>query len=54
MWITNNPEAAAKLRSIDNAYESARRAARNLPLAEKIIALRSAKSTRDEAYKNMR
>ena len=49
-WVTNNPEAAKLLREIDAAYERSRKIARELPLAEKIGALRTAKGLRQAAY----
>ncbi len=49
-WLTNDPQAAAQLRQADAAYEAARLAARRLPLAEKIIALRAAKLARAKDY----
>jgi hypothetical protein len=48
--VTNNPEAARRLREIDAAYERARKAARDLPLAQKAEAYRVAKGLRDAAY----
>jgi len=46
-WLTNDAEAATLLRAADAAYLEAREAARHLPLAKKIEALRAAK----RAYK---
>lgn len=49
-WVTNSPEAAAKLKAADRAYDQAKAAARGLRLAVMIVALRTAKATRDAAY----
>jgi hypothetical protein len=49
-WLTNDPEAAKKLRKIDAEYERARAAASGLPLAEKVEAYRKAKEVRQKAY----
>ena len=45
-WATNHPEEAKALNKIDDDYKSACNAARGLPLAEKVIALRKAKEGR--------
>ncbi len=42
-WLTNDPEAAKALRKADAQYVKAREAAKALPLAQKIVALRAAK-----------
>lgn len=49
-WITNNPEAAKALQAADTAFDLAKAAASNLPLAEKVAALRTAKTQRQAAY----
>ena len=49
-WITNIPETAEKLNAADRAYDKARTAAANLSLADKIVALRVAKSDKINAY----
>jgi hypothetical protein len=49
-WLTNDPNAAAKLRAIDAAYWAARDAAAHLPLALKIIAYREAEAVSRAAY----
>ena len=50
-WVTNNPEAAARLRAADDACDRAMRAASGLRLADKIDAIRSARAARDAAYR---
>lgn len=49
-WMTNNRKVAQQLRAADYIYDAAKRAARNLPLAEKIVAVKLAKAERDKAY----
>jgi hypothetical protein len=49
-WLTNDLQAAEALRAADRQWEAARKAAENLPLAEKIEAYRAAKDARREAY----
>ena len=49
-WLTNIPETAEKLNAADRAYDKAREAAKSLPLADKIIALRNAKAEKVKAY----
>ena len=49
-WITNVPQAAKALRKADAQYAKAREAAKALPLAQKIIALREAKEALHGAY----
>ena len=49
-WVTNSPEAAKCLREIDAAYERSRKVARELPMAQKVEALRTAKGLRQAAY----
>ncbi len=49
-WLTNDPEAAAKLAAADRQWEADRKAAESLPLAEKVEAYRRAKDARREAY----
>lgn len=53
-WMTNDPEAAQALRRADSEYANAREKAKNLPLAEKIIALRDAKEKLHAAYNRVR
>lgn len=50
MWITNNPEAARKLRAADRRFDKARRALAGKPLAEKVAALRELKQKRAAEY----
>lgn len=49
-WITNDPKVADVLRKADVDYIEARHAARKLRLADKIVALRKAKTDRQAAY----
>ena len=54
-WITNNPEAARKLRAADRAYEKAFNelvsvSRGTMTLAEKVEAIRKLKETRATAY----
>ena len=49
-WLTNDPQAATRLRAADDAFAAARQAASKLPLAEKITALREAEKARVAAY----
>lgn len=42
-WITNNAEAAAMLNDADTNFEKRKRASANLPLAEKVVAIREAR-----------
>jgi hypothetical protein len=49
-WMTNNPEAAQKLREADAAYERERETAHGKPLAEKIAIYRTAKANLNVAY----
>jgi hypothetical protein len=49
-WATNDPVVAARLRQLDADYDKAVAAAANLPLAEKIEALRAARLARHAAY----
>jgi hypothetical protein len=49
-WVTNNPNAAKALKAADAKYEKAKTAASNLPLKEKVAALRKAKEARQAAY----
>ena len=53
-WLTNDPEAAKALRKADAQYAKAREAAKALPLAQKIIALREAKEKLHKAYNSVR
>jgi hypothetical protein len=48
-WITNNPEAADKLKAAEKVYQAARAAAICLPMAEKLVALRAAQQSHIEA-----
>ena len=49
-WVTNDKEAAKALRKADRRYEAAKLAAAELPLAQKIEALRAAKADRAAEY----
>ena len=49
-WLTNDPVAARRFRAIDKQYEADRKAASNLPLAEKIKAYGQAHLVRAKAY----
>ncbi len=49
-WITNDPQAAKALKKADKAFEAARTAAKSLPLADKIVALRDALAAKQAAY----
>ena len=49
-WLTNSPEAAAKLNAADKAYNKARAAALHLSLGAKVEAYRKAKADRVAAY----
>lgn len=49
-WITSDPAIAAQLRDVDRQYDAARKAAAQLPLAQKVEALRAAKAARADAY----
>lgn len=49
-WITSDPQAAKALKKADKVFEAARVAAKSLPLADKIIALRAAKDAKQAAY----
>lgn len=49
-WITNNPEAAKRLRKADRRYQAARDNARDLPLEKKIVALRKASADLEADY----
>ena len=49
-WITNDPQAAKSLKKADKAFEAARTAAKSLPLADKIVALRAAQEAKQAAY----
>jgi len=53
-WITNDPEAAKQLRKADKDYAKSREAAKSLPLAQKIVALREAKERLHKAYNSVR
>lgn len=49
MWLTNDPEMAKKLRAIDAQLTKAQAAAKALPLAQKVEALRRAKQAHTDA-----
>lgn len=49
-WLTNDPQIAAQLRAADHAYDSARKAAEHLPLAQKVKAYGQATLDRANAY----
>ncbi len=50
-WLTNDPDAARDLRAADAAYDQAIFKSRDLPLAEKIVAIRTARANRLAAYR---
>lgn len=50
-WITNDPAAAKRLKAADARYYNARKAAADLPLAEKVAAFRLAADLRLAEYK---
>lgn len=50
VWLTNDPQVAAALTAADRKHEQDREAAKSLPLAAKIAALRKARDDRDAAY----
>lgn len=50
MWLTNNQEAAQRLRDADKWYESERTKAQSMPLARKIAFLRAARRKHRETY----
>lgn len=52
-WVTNDPEAARKLRAADDKFLRAHREASCLPLAQKVAALRKAKADRQAAYEEV-
>lgn len=49
-WLTNDPDAAAQLRAADYHFDAAMRKASGLLLADKIVAVRNAKTDRAKAY----
>lgn len=49
-WISSSPEATRALRAADRAFDKAMSAAAGLKLADKIVAIRAAKTTREAAY----
>lgn len=49
-WITNSAEHAAMLNDADTNFEKRKRAASNLPLAEKIVAIREARKQLAKDY----
>ena len=49
-WITNHKPSAKALTAADRAYDKAKLAAQGLSLADKIVALREAKSAKVKAY----
>lgn len=49
-WVTNDPEAAKRLRKADREHAKTRAKSKNLPLAQKIIALRESKEKLHAAY----
>ena len=50
MWLSNNPEASARLRAADAAYDAAMAACAGMNLADKIVAIREARAARQDAY----
>lgn len=52
-WVTNNPEAAKRLRAADNAYELAKIRAQGKTLGEKIEAYRVARLVREAEYETI-
>ena len=50
MWVSNCPEASARLRAADVAYDKAMAACEGMGLADKIVAVREARAERWEAY----
>lgn len=52
-WISNDPVATKALKAADRAYDKARTAAANLPLADKIEAYRAAREARQKAYNDL-
>jgi hypothetical protein len=49
-WVTNDPEAARKLRAIDRDYEKVKAGTVGLSLAGKVETIRKAKAARRAAY----
>lgn len=49
-WLTNDPQAAKRLRAADRKFERALISAQGLPLALKVTALRIAREARQSAY----
>ncbi len=50
-YLTNSPAHAKAFRRANRAESAARTAARNLSLADKLAALRTARETREDAFK---
>lgn len=50
-WVTNSPEAAARLKAADAAYDRRIAASSGLRLDHKIQAVRTARAIRDSAYR---
>lgn len=49
-WLTNNPEAARKLKAADRRYERAKRLLGPMMLEQKIEAIRKLKQKRADEY----
>ena len=49
-WVTNNPEAAKRLRKIDRDYDKGIAATVGLSLAGKVETIRKLKAARQAAY----
>ena len=49
-WVTNDPEVAAALKAADENYRATLAVADRLPLADKILVIKSARIVRAEAY----
>lgn len=52
-WLTNDPKAAKAFRQADAQYDRDRAAAKHLPLAKKVEALRIAKTRYAEARRKI-
>ena len=50
-WVTNSPEAAAKLKAADAAYDKRIAATQGMRLVDKIQAIATARAIRDAAYR---
>jgi len=52
-WLTNDPKAAKAFKRADARLAKDREAAKSLPLAAKIEALRAAKTRHEAAYRKI-